>query len=84
MKGSISFACFPVTRERALLFDNFIVQRIFYFPSAVPERDKLQEHKPGWPTDTGPAKLRRCGAPAARAMKGRGIKDTSVQSTGRA
>ena len=53
MKGSISFACFPVTRERALLFDNFIVQRIFYFPSAVPERDKLQEHKPGWPTDTG-------------------------------
>ena len=29
-----------------MLFDNFIVQRIFYFPSAVPERDKLQDAGP--------------------------------------
>lgn len=46
MKGSISFACFPVTRERALLFDNFIVQRIFYFPSAVPEGTSYRSTSP--------------------------------------
>lgn len=70
MKGSISFACFPVTRERALLFDNFIVQRIFYFPSAVPERDKLQEHKPGWPTDTGNLQGRQSSDAAAHPQRG--------------
>ena len=34
MKGH-SFACFSHKERRALLFENFIVQRIFYFPSAV-------------------------------------------------
>ena len=67
---ALSFACFPVTRERALLFDNFIVQRIFYFPSAVPERDKLQEHKPGWPTDTGNLQGRQSSDAAAHPQRG--------------
>lgn len=42
MKES-SFACFFYEKGQALLFENFIVQRIFYFPSAVGKTGKLHE-----------------------------------------
>lgn len=68
---------------QALLFENFIVQRIFYFPSAVGKTSKLHERIHGQAFNKKcpmASRFRRCGASAAKAMTGRGIKDTCVQS----
>ncbi len=74
---------FSDEKGQALLFENFIVQRIFYFPSAVGKTGKLHERIHGqalkkivrWLQDSDGA------APsAAKAMTGRGNNDTSVQS----
>lgn len=78
---------FSVWKGQALLFENFIAQRIFYFPSAVGKTGKPHERihgqtvKKDYPMGL---RLRRCGAPASKAKTGRGIKDTCVQSESRA
>lgn len=44
---SFALSAFYKTADRVLLFDNFIVQRIFYFLSAVGETGKLHERTLG-------------------------------------
>mgnify|MGYP000000640844 CR=1 FL=1 len=74
---------FSDEKGQALLFENFIVQRIFYFPSAVGKTGKPHERIHGQALKKNcpmASRFRRCGASAAKAMTGRGNNDTSVQS----